>query len=78
MTSILFKLLSYGAQDYYLTGNSNINFFKVQYKTYYKLKYKRHTNFSIEPAQSQEIILPLNFWFNKKCSLALPCFYINY
>ena len=31
---------SYGAQDIYLTGNPQITFFKVVYR--------RHTNFSIE------------------------------
>jgi len=35
------QLVAYGAQDVYLTGNPQITFFKVVYK--------RHTNFSIEP-----------------------------
>jgi hypothetical protein len=36
----LMQLVAYGAQDVYLTGNPNITFFKVVYR--------RHTNFSIE------------------------------
>ena len=36
----LLKLVAYGAQDVYLTGNPQITFFKVVYR--------RHTNFAIE------------------------------
>ena len=36
----LMQLVAYGAQDIYLTGNPQITFFKVVYR--------RHTNFSIE------------------------------
>ena len=36
----LMQLVAYGAQDLYLTGNPQITFFKVVYR--------RHTNFSIE------------------------------
>ena len=36
----LMQLVAYGAQDVYLTGNPQITFFKVVYR--------RHTNFSIE------------------------------
>lgn len=36
----LMQLVAYGAQDVYLTGNPNITFFKVVYR--------RHTNFSTE------------------------------
>ena len=36
----LMQLVAYGAQDIYLTGNPQITFFKVVYK--------RHTNFSME------------------------------
>lgn len=36
----LFQLCAYGAQDVYLTGNPQITFFKVVYR--------RHTNFSVE------------------------------
>ena len=35
----LMQLVAYGAQDIYLTGNPQITFFKVVYR--------RHTNFSI-------------------------------
>ena len=36
----LIQLVAYGAQDLYLTGNPQITFFKVVYR--------RHTNFAIE------------------------------
>ena len=36
----LTQLVAYGAQDVYLTGNPQITFFKVVYR--------RHTNFSME------------------------------
>ena len=39
----LIQLIAYGAQDMYLTGNPQITFFKVVYR--------RHTNFSIESIQ---------------------------
>ena len=39
----LMQLVAYGAQDIYLTGNPQITFFKVVYR--------RHTNFSIECIQ---------------------------
>ena len=37
------QLVAYGAQDVYLSGNPQITFFKVVYR--------RHTNFSVEPVQ---------------------------
>ena len=37
------ELVAYGAQDIYLTGNPQITFFKVVYR--------RHTNFSMESIQ---------------------------
>ena len=37
------QLVAYGSQDIYLTGNPQITFFKVVYR--------RHTNFSVEPIQ---------------------------
>ena len=43
MSGGLMQLVAYGAQDVYLTGNPQITFFKVVYR--------RHTNFSIEPIQ---------------------------
>jgi hypothetical protein len=39
----LLQLVAYGAQDVYLTGNPQITFFKVVYR--------RHTNFAMEPIQ---------------------------
>ena len=39
----LMDLVAYGAQDIYLTGNPQITFFKVVYR--------RHTNFSMETIQ---------------------------
>ena len=39
----LMQLVAYGAQDIYLTGNPQITFFKVVYR--------RHTNFAIEDIQ---------------------------
>ena len=39
----LMQLVAYGAQDIYLTGNPQITFFKVVYR--------RHTNFSVEAIQ---------------------------
>jgi len=40
MSGGLVQLIAYGAQDIYLTGNPNI--------TYFKVVYRRHTNFAIE------------------------------
>ena len=40
MGGALLQIVAYGAQDIYLTGNPQITFFKMVYK--------RHTNFSIE------------------------------
>ena len=36
----IMQLVAYGAQDIYLTGNPQITFFKIVYR--------RHTNFSME------------------------------
>jgi hypothetical protein len=47
MAGGLMQLVAYGAQDVYLTGNPQI--------TFYKVVYRRHTNFSIEAIE-----LPLN------------------
>jgi hypothetical protein len=49
------QLVAYGAQDVYLTGNPQITFFKVVYK--------RHTNFSMEPIEQT---FNGNAGFNKK------------
>ena len=43
MAGGLMQLVAYGAQDIYLTGNPQITFFKVVYR--------RHTNFSMEARQ---------------------------
>jgi hypothetical protein len=43
MTGGLLQLVAYGAQDIYLTGNPQITFFKVVYR--------RHTNFAMEAIQ---------------------------
>ena len=43
MAGGLLQLVAYGAQDVYLTGNPQITFFKVVYR--------RHTNFAIESIQ---------------------------
>jgi hypothetical protein len=40
MAGALMQLVAYGAQDIYLTGNPQITFFKVLYR--------RHTNFALE------------------------------
>ena len=37
------QLVAYGVQDVYLTGNPQI--------TYFKIVYKRHTNFAVEPIE---------------------------
>ena len=43
MTAGLIQLVAYGAQDVYLTGNPMI--------TYFKVVYRRHTNFAMESIQ---------------------------
>jgi hypothetical protein len=45
MSGGLMQLVAYGAQDVYLTGSPQITFFKVVYR--------RHTNFSVEPIPQQ-------------------------
>ena len=40
MAGGIMQLVAYGAQDIYLTGNPQITFFKIVYR--------RHTNFSME------------------------------
>lgn len=44
MTGGLMQLVAYGAQDIYLTGNPQITFFKIVYR--------RHTNFAIEAIEN--------------------------
>ena len=48
------ELVAYGAQDIYLTGNPQITFFKVVYR--------RHTNFSMESIQQT--------WLGTECIIA--------
>ena len=57
----LLQLVAYGAQDAYLTGNPHI--------TFWKILYKRHTNFAIEafrvnftgaPVYGQRIVATVN------------------
>jgi hypothetical protein len=43
MPGALMQLVAYGAQDVYLTGNPQI--------TYFKVVYRRHTNFSMETVE---------------------------
>ena len=56
----LMQLVAYGAQDVYLTGNPQITFFKVVYR--------RHTNFSIE---SIEQVFDGNVQLGKKTSCTI-------
>ncbi len=44
----LMNLVAYGAQDVYLTGNSNITFFKTVYRkhTDFGFEYKKHPDFN--------------------------------
>ncbi|AYV79601.1 MAG: NCLDV major capsid protein [Faunusvirus sp.] len=59
----LIQLASYGAQDIFLTGNPEITFFKIVYR--------RHTNFSIESIEeSFEGIV--NFGETLHCTLSNP------
>ena len=52
----LMQLVAYGAQDIYLTGNPQITFFKVVYR--------RHTNFAVESIEQTfngELVLKKKF-----------------
>lgn len=60
MAGGLMQLVAYGAQDVYLTGNPQITFFKVVYK--------RHTNFAMEAV---EIPLNGNPNFGKKSNVTI-------
>ena len=57
----LMQLVAYGAQDIYLTGNPQITFFKVVYR--------RHTNFSMESITHQ---LDGSFNLGGKAFLNIP------
>ena len=57
----LIQIVAYGAQDIYLTGNPQITFFKVVYK--------RHTNFAIESIE-QTFNGSVNFGSTVTCELS--------
>ena len=57
----LMQLVAYGAQDIYLTGNPQITFFKVVYR--------RHTNFSMESIQ-QTFNGTVDFGRKATCTIA--------
>lgn len=57
----LIQLVAYGIQDIYLTGDPQITFFKMVYK--------RHTNFSIEPIR-QFFSSDVDFGKSTTCTLA--------
>ena len=45
----LLQIVAYGAQDVYITGNPQITFFKVVYR--------RHTNFAVESIQQPRMLI---------------------
>lgn len=57
----LIQLVAYGIQDIYISGDPQITFFKVVYK--------RHTNFSIEPIK-QYFSTNLDFGKSSSCTIA--------
>jgi hypothetical protein len=57
----LIQLVAYGAQDIYLTGNPQITFFKVVYR--------RHTNFAIESIE-QTLTGLVNFGKKTTCTIS--------
>ena len=61
MTGSLLQLSAYGKQDTHLTGNPQITFFKVVYR--------RHTNFSIESIE-QTISGDPTFGNTVECSIS--------
>ena len=61
MTGGLIQLISYGAQDLYLTANPEITFFKIIYK--------RYSNFAIEVMEHS---LSGNISFNNVASYTIP------
>ena len=56
----LLQLVAYGAQDVYLTGNPQITFFKVVYR--------RHTNFAIEAIQQTS--METNIGISVSCQIS--------
>lgn len=61
MTGGLIQIVSYGAQDLYLTGTPEITFFKVVYR--------RHTNFSME---SIAVNFDTTVGFGQECTITIP------
>jgi hypothetical protein len=61
MSGGLMQLVAYGAQDIYLTGSPKITFFKVVYR--------RHTNFAIESIE-QTVTGTANFGQKITCTIA--------
>ena len=61
MTGGLMELVAYGAQDIYLTGNPQI--------TYFKVVYRRHTNFAIE-SQVQQFQNTPDFGKTPTCTIS--------
>lgn len=61
MGGSLMQLVAYGAQDVYLTGNPNITFFKIVYR--------RHTNFSMESIE-QYFNGTVNFGRRVQCTVS--------
>ena len=61
MPAGLINIATYGAQDLYLTGTPEITFFKIVYR--------RHTNFSME---SVEVNFEDTFGFGKESNLIIP------
>jgi hypothetical protein len=57
----LMQLVAYGAQDIYLTGNPQITFFKIVYR--------RHTNFAIESIE-QTLTGLVNFGKKTTCTIS--------
>lgn len=61
MSGGLIQLVAYGAQDVYLTGNPQITFFKVVYR--------RHTNFAVEAIEQTFNSSP-DFGKKAQCQIA--------
>jgi hypothetical protein len=57
----LMQLVAYGAQDIYLTGNPQITFFKIVYR--------RYTNFAIETIEQAFVGVPA---FGARVSARIP------
>src|SRR5208283_3754019 len=61
MAGALIQLVAYGVQDLYLTGDPQITFFKILYR--------RHTNFSVESVL-QNFTAPANFGQIVTCNIS--------